>query len=90
MSEHMRIQLLDPKWAEEKKKFLDKQKDSNFVQGDEIARNINSFAKAVMGSAPVSSVSTTYSAQLNCAYSHEIPCFIYSLLNIDNELFNSG
>jgi len=56
MSEHMRIQLLDPKWAEEKKKFLDKQKDSNFVQGDEIARNITSFAKAVMGSTSVSNV----------------------------------
>jgi len=46
MSEHMRIQLLDPKWAKEKQKFMDKQKDSNLVGGDAIARNMNAFAKA--------------------------------------------
>ena len=45
LSEHMRIQLLDPKWAEERKKFLDKQKESNIVGGDDIARNIAGFAK---------------------------------------------
>lgn len=59
MSEHMRIQLLDPKWAEEKKKFMEKQKDSNFVEGDEIARNINVFAKTVLGSASVSFLNDT-------------------------------
>jgi len=41
MSEHLRIQLLDPKWAEEKKKFQDKQKESNL--GGDIARNITAF-----------------------------------------------
>lgn len=46
MSEHMRIQLLDPKWAEEKKKFIDKQKESNLVGGDVIANNISRFAQA--------------------------------------------
>jgi Surp module./Pre-mRNA splicing factor PRP21 like protein. len=45
MTEHMRIQLLDPKWAAEKAKFLEKQKDSNLVGGDEIARNMMTFAK---------------------------------------------
>ena len=45
MSEHMRIQLLDPKWAAEKRRFLEKQKDSNFVAGDQIASNINRFAQ---------------------------------------------
>jgi len=46
MTEHMRIQLLDPKWAAEKKRFLEKQKESNIVEGgDVIARNITSFAK---------------------------------------------
>lgn len=46
MPEHMRIQLLDPKWAAEKAKFLEKQKDSNLVGGVDVARNMESFAKA--------------------------------------------
>ena len=46
MPEHMRIQLLDPKWAEERKKFQEKQKDSNLVSGDAIASNISRFAQA--------------------------------------------
>ena len=40
MAEHMRIQLLDPRWAEEKKKFQEKQKESNLVGGDAIAANL--------------------------------------------------
>mmetsp|Transcript_18767 Transcript_18767/g.42466 ORF Transcript_18767/g.42466 Transcript_18767/m.42466 type:complete len:701 (-) Transcript_18767:41-2143(-) len=44
MPEHMRIQLLDPKWAEEKKRFMEKQQDTNFVQGEDIASNISRFA----------------------------------------------
>jgi splicing factor 3A subunit 1 len=46
MPEHMRIQLMDPKWAEERKKFQEKQKDSNLVSGDAIASNISRFAQA--------------------------------------------
>ena len=46
MSEHMRIQLLDPKWAAEKERFMEKQKDSNLVGGDMIARNVDAFTKA--------------------------------------------
>jgi len=46
MTEHMRIQLLDPKWAAEKKRFMDKQKDSNLVEGEMIARNVGEFARA--------------------------------------------
>lgn len=46
MPEHMRIQFLDPKWAEEKKKFMDKQKESNLVSGDAIAANISRLAQA--------------------------------------------
>jgi len=46
MTEHMRIQLLDPKWAAEKKRFMDKQKDSNLVEGEMIARNVDEFARA--------------------------------------------
>mmetsp|Transcript_22718 Transcript_22718/g.25862 ORF Transcript_22718/g.25862 Transcript_22718/m.25862 type:complete len:502 (+) Transcript_22718:408-1913(+) len=36
-SEHLRIQSLDPKWAEEKKKFQEKQKESNLVTGETMA-----------------------------------------------------
>ena len=46
LPEHMRIQLLDPKWAEERKKFQEKQKDSNLVSGDMVASNIARFAQA--------------------------------------------
>jgi splicing factor 3A subunit 1 len=46
MPEHMRIQLLDPKWAEERKKFQEKQGGSNLVGGDAIVNNISRFAQA--------------------------------------------
>jgi len=46
MPEHMRIQLLDPKWAEERKRFLDKQSETNYVAGGDIASNISRFAQA--------------------------------------------
>lgn len=46
MPEHMRIQLLDPKWAEERRKFQEKQKDSNLVSGDVIANNLSRLAQA--------------------------------------------
>ncbi|KAL7465528.1 hypothetical protein ACHAXS_005845 [Conticribra weissflogii] len=46
MPEHMRIQLLDPKWAEEKRRFLEKQKETNFVAGEDIASNITRLAQA--------------------------------------------
>lgn len=49
MPEHMRIQLLDPKWAEERKKFQEKQKDSNLVSGDMIASNISRFSNQAFG-----------------------------------------
>jgi splicing factor 3A subunit 1 len=46
LPEHMRIQLLDPKWAEERKKFQEKQKDSNLVSGDMVASNLARFTQA--------------------------------------------
>ena len=45
MPEHMRIQLLDPKWAEERKKFQAAQKDSNLVAGDAVVANLSRIAK---------------------------------------------
>ena len=47
MPEHMRIQLLDPKWAEERKKFQDKQKESNLVGDSIIASNLERIAGGV-------------------------------------------
>ena len=46
MPEHMRIQLLDPKWADERRRFLEKQRETNFVAGEDIASNISRFAQA--------------------------------------------
>jgi splicing factor 3A subunit 1 len=57
MPEHMRIQLLDPKWAEERKKFQEKQKDSNLVSGDMIASNISRFSNQAFGNIVSISVS---------------------------------
>ena len=52
-TEHMRIQLLDPKWAVEKRRFMEKQKDSNYVEGETIARNVDAFARARGGGGTV-------------------------------------
>lgn len=46
MPEHMRIQLLDPKWAEERKRFVEKQRETNFVAGEDISANISRLAQA--------------------------------------------
>lgn len=47
MPEHMRIQLLDPKWAEEKKRFAEKQRETNYVaSGEDISANIQRLAAA--------------------------------------------
>lgn len=46
ISEHMRIQSIDPAWAEERKKFQNKQKDSNLVGGDDIVNNLSRFSQA--------------------------------------------
>jgi len=44
--EHLRIQLLDPKWAEERKKFQDKQKESNLVADDAIVSYLSKYSQA--------------------------------------------
>ena len=46
MAEHMRIQLLDPKWREQQARASDKQKDSNIAAGESIVNNLQSFAKS--------------------------------------------
>ena len=63
MPEHMRIQLLDPKWAEEKKKFMDKQKESNLVSGEAIAENINRLTQQARGDSSAPDLSAQASSK---------------------------
>ncbi len=44
MTEHMRVQLLDPRWRLEQQRFQDKQKESGFAEGVSIADNLKHFA----------------------------------------------
>lgn len=45
LSEHMRIQLLDPKWREEQRRFTEKQKETNYAEGSSIADSLRQFAQ---------------------------------------------
>ena len=40
----MRISLLDPKWKEQKQIEEERRKDSNVAVGDDISKNLQSFA----------------------------------------------
>jgi splicing factor 3A subunit 1 len=66
MPEHVRIQLLDPKWAEERKKFQEKQKDSNLVSSDMVASNLERLSQT-RGDAFGKKVSTLF--QSDCSLS---------------------
>lgn len=67
MPEHLRIQLLDPKWAEERRKFQEKQRDSNLVGDDAIATNISRFARGDNSEKSVSAADLDRGI-LSCAY----------------------
>ena len=45
LEEHMRIQLMDPKWREQQARFLEKQQDSGFAAGSSIADSLTQFAR---------------------------------------------
>ncbi len=45
ISNHMRIQLMDQKWNEQQKKFMDKQQDTGFAEGTSINDSLKSFAR---------------------------------------------
>lgn len=45
MSEHMRVQLMDPKWREQQQRFLNKQKETGFAEGSSIADSLKNFAR---------------------------------------------
>jgi splicing factor 3A subunit 1 len=44
-SEHMRIQLMDPKWRTEQQRFLGKQQETGYAEGSSIADSLKQFAK---------------------------------------------
>ena len=45
MSEHMRVQLMDPRWRIEQKRFQDKQRETGYAEGGSIADSLKQFAK---------------------------------------------
>ena len=56
MSEHMRVQLIDPRWRIEQQRFQDKQKESGYAEGESIADSLKQFARKrgdIFGSAEV-------------------------------------
>lgn len=59
ISDHLRIQLMDPKWREEQARAAAKQKDTALAEGDSIASSLRSLARKrgdIFGSAEVSLV----------------------------------
>lgn len=57
LSDHMRIQLMDPKWREQQARAAEKQKDTALAEGDSIAASLKSLARKrgdIFGSAEVS------------------------------------
>lgn len=56
LSDHMRIQLMDPKWREEQARAAAKQKDTALAEGESIAASLKSLARKrgdIFGSAEV-------------------------------------
>eukprot|EP00752_Nemacystus_decipiens_P010228 g9113.t1 len=45
LSDHMRIQLMDPKWREQQARAAEKQKDTALAEGESIAASLKSLAK---------------------------------------------
>ena len=45
VGEHMRVQLIDPRWRTEQQKFQDKQNETGYAEGDAITANLERFAK---------------------------------------------
>jgi len=45
MSEHMRIQLMDPKWREQNKRFQSKLGNTNVASGESIVANLKAFSE---------------------------------------------
>ena len=72
MEEHMRVQLLDPKWREEQKRFAEKQKETGYAEGSSIADSLRMFAKkrgdifgqSAAGNAPDSAAAIAQEAAL--------------------------
>ena len=43
--QHMKVQLMDPQWKEQKQRFLEKQKTTNVAAGDSITNSLKRFAQ---------------------------------------------
>lgn len=62
LEEHMRIQLLDPKWAEQRRVFMDRQKETNLGAGDiadYVARFVNAQKSAMAGDSANAATTTS-------------------------------
>ncbi|TPX70010.1 hypothetical protein SpCBS45565_g02112 [Spizellomyces sp. 'palustris'] len=44
MDEHVRIELMDPKWREQRAAYEAKKQSTNLIQGDDVARNLNNLS----------------------------------------------
>jgi hypothetical protein len=45
VGQHMRVQLIDPRWRVEQQRFQEKQRDTGFAEGSSIADNLRQFAQ---------------------------------------------
>eukprot|EP00741_Cyanophora_paradoxa_P022730 tig00021501_g21952.t1 len=45
MAEHMRIELLDPKWRDQKQMLIQRNRETNIATDEEISKNLNMLAK---------------------------------------------
>jgi splicing factor 3A subunit 1 len=87
MEEHMRVQLLDPKWREEQKRFADKQRETGFAEGGSIADSLRMFAKkrgdifgqAAGGSAPHSAAAIAEEAARERKKQEVLPLSLFLL-----------
>jgi len=48
LAEHMRIELLDPRWKEQKQSLLDKQRESSLAADSFVSRNLSKLARRVL------------------------------------------
>jgi hypothetical protein len=78
----LRIQLLDPKWAEERKKFQEKQKDANLVGGDAMVANFSRLARERETSAVATTSTTPKPVPMMASASHTVPKRNFETVNV--------
>ena len=45
MSEHVRIELLDPRWKQQRQDLLDKQRETSYTDANSISENLSRLAR---------------------------------------------